>query len=215
VAKPIGSELSSEPDEPATSGGTRLKIWRAGAGMAAAVALASLMVAGSFSRQLARRDSRTRRTIAELRSRVRVLQHDVATAEEQAATLRARLDSQLQLTRTLTASDASTIHLAAQPPAPRSSGVVTISASIGSAALRVSGLPALPPDKVYELWWIGKRSGPIKAGVFTLDARGEATTMPPPPPINDRLLASAVTIEPLGGVPKPTGALYLKGVVTN
>jgi anti-sigma-K factor RskA len=76
-------------------------------------------------------------------------------------------------------------------------------------------LPPAPPKKVYELWWIGARSGPIKAALFVPGNRGTITIGSDAPPQGEQMLASAVTLEPAGGVAKPTGAMYLKGAFTN
>jgi hypothetical protein len=51
----------------------------------------------------------------------------------------------------------------------------------------------------------------VKAALFAPDTPGEATITSTLPPVGEQLLASAVTLEPVGGVDKPTGAMYLKG----
>jgi anti-sigma-K factor RskA len=74
-------------------------------------------------------------------------------------------------------------------------------------------LPALPPGKVYQLWVVGSQA-PVSAGIFEPDAAGRATTIveaeagrtfPAP-------AAFAVTLEPEGGVPQPTGDKVLVGL---
>jgi hypothetical protein len=77
--------------------------------------------------------------------------------------------------------------------------------------LWVSGLPPLPLEKSYELWaFVGDQ--PVPAGTF--DARGDAATMIPisrQEPLDEAALKFAVSVEPKGGVPKPTGAIVLVG----
>jgi anti-sigma-K factor RskA len=77
--------------------------------------------------------------------------------------------------------------------------------------LRASGLEPPPPGKTYELWWITKQKGPVPAGTFTAESGNEVIAKVDPPPVGEHLMLTAVTLEPAGGVPKPTGAMYLKG----
>ncbi|HYL57488.1 MAG TPA: anti-sigma factor, partial [Candidatus Acidoferrales bacterium] len=90
-------------------------------------------------------------------------------------------------------------------------GVVAINRAAGTAILHASGLPPTPSDKTYEVWWIGAKQEAVKAGTFE-PASDEATivslNLPPP---GEAVTASSVTLEPLGGLDKPTGATYLKG----
>ncbi|MBI1808195.1 MAG: anti-sigma factor [Ignavibacteria bacterium] len=82
------------------------------------------------------------------------------------------------------------------------------------AILQVSKLPAVPKDKDYQLWVI-KKQKPISAGVFAVTDQREAESF-----FKVQLLevgersevdAFAVTLEPKGGVPQPTGDMYLLG----
>ncbi|MGH8014141.1 MAG: anti-sigma factor domain-containing protein, partial [Candidatus Binataceae bacterium] len=104
-----------------------------------------------------------------------------------------------------------TIKLGPLPPAPKAAGVLAFSPSRGHAMLQVAGLPRPPQGKQYELWWIGAKSGPVEAALFTPGPHGAATVSSSMPPAGERILASAITLEPAGGVPKPTGPMYLKG----
>ena len=73
-------------------------------------------------------------------------------------------------------------------------------------SLLVASLPPTAAGKAYELWAIsGGRPSP--AGVFTVDASGRATH--PVAPTRAPVDVFAVTIEPEGGVPAPTGPVVL------
>ena len=72
--------------------------------------------------------------------------------------------------------------------------------------LLVANVPAPPPGQVYELWTIGGGQ-PRPAGVFTVDASGRATH--PVAPTRAPVDVFAVTLEPAGGVPAPTGPVVL------
>jgi anti-sigma-K factor RskA len=77
--------------------------------------------------------------------------------------------------------------------------------------LWVSGLPPLPLEQSYELWaFVGDQ--PVPAGTF--DAHeGGATVIPISRQENlgEAPVKFAVSVEPKGGVPKPTGAIVLVG----
>ena len=77
--------------------------------------------------------------------------------------------------------------------------------------LWVSGLPPLPLEQSYELWaFVGDQ--PVPAGTF--DARADGATVIPisrQENLGETPVKFAVSIEPKGGVPKPTGAIVLVG----
>jgi len=72
-------------------------------------------------------------------------------------------------------------------------------------------LRPVPLDKIYELWWITEKEGPVMAGLFRPDERGIGRIDVDLPTGAGRIQAAAVTIEPAGGVPKPTGPMVLVG----
>jgi hypothetical protein len=77
--------------------------------------------------------------------------------------------------------------------------------------LYVKGLPPLPLEKSYELWAFVDGQ-PVAAGTF--DARpGDATVfnIPRQESFGEKPTKFAVSIEPKGGVPKPTGTIVLVG----
>ena len=77
--------------------------------------------------------------------------------------------------------------------------------------LWVSGLPPLPLEKSYELWaFVGDQ--PVPAGTFDANADG-ATVIPISKQENlgEAPVKFAVSVEPKGGSPSPTGAIVLVG----
>jgi anti-sigma-K factor RskA len=72
-------------------------------------------------------------------------------------------------------------------------------------------LPTLPPGKVYQLWVVGAQA-PVSAGIFEPDAAGRATTIVEAGRAFPDPAAFAVTLEPAGGVPQPTGDKVLVGL---
>lgn len=73
-----------------------------------------------------------------------------------------------------------------------------------------SGLPAAPAGKTYQLWAMAAGT-PLPAGVFDVDPKGSATLRVKPLPGVEKVEIFAVTLEPAGGLPKPSGPMYLTG----
>ena len=71
---------------------------------------------------------------------------------------------------------------------------------------------AAPADQhVYELWLIDRAGRKIGAGTFTPSGSGNALVRATYRLAADSLSAIAVTLEPAGGVPQPTGPIVLAG----
>jgi anti-sigma-K factor RskA len=74
-------------------------------------------------------------------------------------------------------------------------------------------LPAPPSDKTYQLWYVTAKAK-IDARVFRTDEQGRAVLkLTLPPEALAGLTATAVTLEPKGGSPQPTGKFYLKASI--
>jgi anti-sigma-K factor RskA len=74
-------------------------------------------------------------------------------------------------------------------------------------------LPAAPSDKDYQLWYVTK-DAKISAAVFRPDEQGRTVLkLTLPPDALSGLAATAVTLEPKGGSPQPTGKFYLKASI--
>jgi hypothetical protein len=83
------------------------------------------------------------------------------------------------------------------------------------ALLQVSNLPTVPDNKVYQLWLI-KNGKPISAGVFDVSGTSKNSffAIQQLAKANQQNAnAFAVTLEPKGGSPQPTGDMYLQGSV--
>jgi anti-sigma-K factor RskA len=153
-----------------------------------------------------------------LRSRVMVLERRLAQASERAE-LRDRQVAELQRTAAaaqsqvavLAAPDIQRIDLAGQAVAPRSTGRAFWSRSRGLVFTALN-LPPLPPGRTYQLWVLTAQPAPVSAGVFRPDAAGRAAEWFATPTDLPQPVGMAVTIEPDGGVPAPTGDKYLVGL---
>jgi anti-sigma-K factor RskA len=81
-------------------------------------------------------------------------------------------------------------------------------------AIYIFDLPAPPSDKDYQLWYVTKNSSKISAAVFRTNSAGRTVLkLTLPPDALAGLAATAVTLEPRGGSPQPTGKFYLKASI--
>lgn len=125
------------------------------------------------------------------------------TTEQQQALARGR-----EALAMLMAGDAAKFELAGTPMAQKAHAMLAFDRKTGHAMLMVEGLPAAPPDKAYQLWFIAGGK-PMPGKVFNSDADGRAMMVDDiPAEARDRAVF-AVTLEPKNGVTAPTGQMYL------
>jgi anti-sigma-K factor RskA len=153
----------------------------------------------------------------QLRDRVAQAERRATNAERDIVDMRRVLDSSQEQTRTLRmqaavliAPDMARVDLAGQQPAPGAAARAFWSRSRGMVFAATS-LPQLPAGKVYQLWVVASGVNPISAGLLTPDAQGQVNAHFVTPPDIPVPVALAVTLEPEGGVPQPTGEKFLIG----
>jgi hypothetical protein len=175
--------------------------------LAAAASVALAVALGGYSLQL-------RGRVATLQSRLREATLRAEAGERQMADVRrTAADAQSSLL-VLAAPDLARIDLAGQPAAPTATARAFWSRTRG-LVFTASNLPPPPPGRAYQLWVLTAQPAPISAGMLTLDASGRVNARFETPPDLPRPVAMAVTLEPEGGVPSPTGDKYLVGLATN
>jgi hypothetical protein len=153
---------------------------------------------------------------ARLNVRVTDLEDRLERATLQAATAdraladarRATADAQSAMA-VLVAPDLARIDLAGQSVAPNARARALWSRSSGMV-FTASNLPAVPEGRVYQVWVV-TASAPISAGLLMTDPSGRTMAFFNTPPDIPAPVAVAVTLEPAGGVPAPTGERYLIG----
>jgi Anti-sigma-K factor rskA/Putative zinc-finger len=211
VASPaVNDRPASRSAEPSNRAGTRSIAMRLSIAAAVVLAVYGAVVTSRLSSLQSAYDARANQ-LAYLQTRFTTLEHEAQAAEQKIDALSKVLSERIRLEDVLDAPDLEVTRLAPLPPAPGAHAVVITSKSSGTAVLRASGLDAPPAGKTYQLWWITKQKGPVPAGTFTAESGNEVIAKVDPPPAGDRVTLTAVTLEPTGGVPKPTGAMYLKG----
>lgn len=174
--------------------------------LAAAASVALAVVLGGYSAQL-------RARVAGLESQLREATRRAEASEGQVAEARrVAFDAQSQVA-ILAAPDLARIDLAGQPVAPTAAARAFWSRTRG-LVFTASNLPAPPPGRAYQLWVLTAQPAPISAGMLVVDASGRVTARFDTPLDLPRPVAMAVTLEPEGGVPAPTGEKYLVGLAS-
>lgn len=123
------------------------------------------------------------------------------------------LSGKRELLRLLEQNPADGARLAGLSRSPGATGKILWDGSGDTGVLLVFDLPPLPSRKVYQLWMIrGKTS--IGAGTFTLSPQGTGVLQVKAPEAQRPVEMFAITVEPSGGSPQPTGQMVLKGAPT-
>ena len=138
----------------------------------------------------------------------------IEISEELVRELRTELAKKEQILQVIRSPQVRLVDLKGLAPALDAGGKVVWDPEQRKAVFYVFNLPQPPTDKEYQLWMI-EGSLPVDAGVFPVDAQGASD----PTSIDTiadsaNLNAFAITLEPKGGVPQPTGEMYLLGAVT-
>jgi anti-sigma-K factor RskA len=160
-----------------------------------------LPVAGAFalaSVLLWLRNEQLDRQIAELHITVEQQQKQIMQAHE--------------IAELMTARDTVVVSLAVQKNQPEGTARVLYNARRGMLVYD-GRLAPTASDKSYQLWLVPMNGVPISAGVFN-PAKGEMNSIVAKVPPGTAAKAFAVTLEPAGGMPAPTGPMILVGPVS-
>jgi hypothetical protein len=148
-------------------------------------------------------DARLRRQREELRSETAALSGRLANAEKNLA----RRDL---AARVLESEDVRVLSLGGKDPQPSARARVFWSERAKRGVVVAANLAPLPADRQYELW-VFSEGKPVAAGVFDADPRGRALFESADLSAIAAAQNFAVTVEPRGGVPQPTGPIILVG----
>ena len=159
----------------------------------AAVAVASIVVAFTVTRT----NTELRRAVDETNSTIAQLEVELAGQRNSMAALMS----------------ARVVDLAGQGTNVAASGRIFWSREEKKWFFSVRGLPPVSADKSYQLWFVPNTGNPVSATVFNTAADGSARIEIPVPDAVTDLKAAAVTTEPSGGLPQPSGAYALLGAL--
>jgi anti-sigma-K factor RskA len=129
---------------------------------------------------------------------------------QEAAALKQEAERQQSLAALLRDPATQVVALSGLEPAPGAKARMLWHATAGGL-LVAQGLPPAPEGKAYELWAIAGKGTPQPAGVFTVNAKGVGSLRVAPIEASGAIDTFAVTLEPVAGVPAPTGLMYLAG----
>lgn len=206
-ARVIAHAIASAPrsaSQPASSRQSAMRQMPATPAWLALAAAVLVVVAGAYAWSLRTQLASVRETMTEADARAAQLRTELLTLRSDSARLSRMID-------VLSASDVVRVDLAGQSDAPSATGRAFWSSARG-LVFSAERLPALPSGRVYQLWLVTKTS-PLSAGLLAPDAAGSATLIASLPGAANAV-AVAVTIEPAGGVPSPTGPKVLVGLAT-
>jgi anti-sigma-K factor RskA len=116
------------------------------------------------------------------------------------------------LVAVLASPDTVTVKLAAVGDAANTNGMVKFNAKTGTV-LYAANLPAAPAGKSYQMWLVPATGTPISAGLLGPGGRAWGNLWTAEVPPNTQPKAFAVTVEPEGGMPQPTGPKVLLGAI--
>lgn len=116
------------------------------------------------------------------------------------------------MTEVMSAPDTVNVALAHQTGTPPGSAHVFYNARMGVVVYTGAIAPA-PTDKSYQLWLVPDSGAPVSAGLVASDQKTGAAVAYVPQGLSAK--AFAVTLEPKGGQPQPTGPKVLVGAVGN
>ena len=139
------------------------------------------------------------------------LRRKLDVAQQSSAQRQADLERAQLVFDTLTSPESSHFSLVAGKSQPVPEGRASYMQKPGTLVFTAQHLPALPPQKVYQLWLIpASGSAPMPFGTFKPDAQGNASMIMPN---MDKAAPKmfAVTVEPEGGSQTPTMPIVMAG----
>ncbi len=150
------------------------------------------------------------RTLALRNQEAASLREEAATLRGEATRLRGEVTRQREVLALLEAPETRVVALGGLPPSPSAGGRMWWHGDKREGFFVTHGLPPVPTGKIYQLWVISGGQ-PLSAGIFDVDQRGGVTLRVGPLPQGTRAEVFAVTLEPAGGLPAPSGQMYLAG----
>ncbi|MBV8202469.1 MAG: anti-sigma factor [Acidobacteria bacterium] len=184
----------------ARSGRWLLPATAALAAMLAVVAVWGLVRQASLGTQIERLQGERR----QLAARADALERRVTQAQAESA----RLARTLSI---LAAPNVQSISLAGMGTSHSAVGRTFVDTTGHKAVFYAANLPALGPDRTYQLWYLDEDEQKTSAGVFDVDAQGKAALVIDQPLPLERIQGWVVTVEPRGGRPQPTGPIAMAG----
>lgn len=147
-------------------------------------------------------------------TQISVLQSELEQRNELLTRLETELERKEELLAILESRAVNLILMAGQETNPDGYGKIIWDPENERALLQVANLPEPAEDKDYQLWLIKDQQSPVSAGIFSFEQSSsdlfyKIDQLNESP--SDVSNTFAVTLEPKGGAPQPTGSMYLLG----
>lgn len=175
-------------------------------------AAAAVFLAGTLGLLLYSQQQST--LIEQKETRISVLQSELEQQNQLLTQLETELERKEELLAILESREVNLILMAGLETNPDGYGKIVWDPENDRALLQVANLPQPADDQDYQLWLIKDEQSPISAGIFSFEQpstnlfyRIDQIQERP----SDRSNTFAVTLEPKGGMPQPTGDMYLLG----
>lgn len=147
------------------------------------------------------------------------LKNQLMEREAELETARAELNASMrgkvpqdELAALLRRPDAKVVTLAGSDVAKQASAVLVYNPITQKIWLYSAHLPECPRGTAYQLWAIDQR--PVSVGTFHMDAGQTAHLLVKRMPEFEKVKKFAVSLEPTGGRPQPSGPIYLIGQIS-
>jgi anti-sigma-K factor RskA len=175
---------------------------------ALAASLAAALLTGAVMMTLLQ--SRHGAETAALRERLDEQSRQITRQSEELASLRQQVRDANESIQLVRSPAVRVIDLAGQGDRSQSAARIFWDRGRGTWQLYAANLPPAAAGKTYQLWFVTDKAK-ISAGVFDSVEGGEASLNVRVPPETGAIVAAAITEEPAGGSPQPTGSILLVG----
>lgn len=148
-------------------------------------------------------------TLAGREAELEALRAQLTQRERETASLRTALAQRDEMLTFLRSPTVKVVSLAGLEKAKTAGAFLLFDPDSKKAFFYAFNMPALPSGKTYQLWAIVDK--PVSAGTFLTDAGHKGRLVVRSAPEFKRITKFAVSLEPEGGNPQPTGDIYLMG----
>ena len=153
--------------------------------------------------------SDTRGKLIEREAELDVVREELSRREQETAGLRKALVQRDDMLTFLRSAHVKVVSLSGVESAKSAGAFLLYDNETKKAFFYAFNMPPLPPGKTYQLWAIVDK--PMSAGTFGTDSGHKSRVVLKDLPDLSRISKFAVSLEPEGGRPQPTGTIYLAG----
>lgn len=149
----------------------------------------------------------TRDTLVEREAELDQLRARLAQREKDVTALTASLGKRDEIAAFMRSPNTRVVALSGTEEAQAAGALLLVDPATQKALLFVFNMPHPPEGKTYQLWAILDK--PVSAGTFETDSGNKSRVMIRRVPDLSHVKKFAVSLEPAGGQPQPTGPMYL------